>query len=105
MDVWWPAHWRDDHGTDGEGMVLDISPRGAFIRPRAELGTLHTLGSRLDVRFSTNDGRVVSVRAKIRWIGPSVAHGCFGYGVEFDDRNDTLEAIFAAAQTDYLEKL
>ena len=88
--VHWDATCRPARGGWAEGMILDASPYGIFVRSepgRARIGDrmrLKCVPCEPDLDSSLN---VVDVEGVVRWVGYSSRHGCYGIGIKLLTRS------------------
>ena len=90
ISVRWEARWALGAGSPQLAMLYDISAEGAFLRP--QLGARLPVGETLSLRLQSPDQRIdLQTQATIRWAGRSLAHGCDGYGVQFETISEEID--------------
>ncbi len=76
--------WSSSRGG-GAGEVVDLAPRGAFLRAVGSASQALDVGSRVRLGIRMPGSRnFTHVWAIVRREGTSFSHGCYGFGVEFE---------------------
>ncbi len=91
-NVRWLASWSYPGGLLHPGELQDVSPKGAFVKTDDPCKELPSVGSTIDLVFASANIGSVATRSIVQWTGFSRAHGCSGFGVQFEEVNSTVSA-------------